>query len=58
MKVIVMDIQGKVVANFNKAATIGTNSITINGSSLNGSGIYFVKVVVGGESRVMKLVKQ
>lgn len=58
MKVIVMDIQGKVVANFNKAATIGMNSITINGSSLNGSGIYFVKVVVGGESRVMKLVKQ
>jgi hypothetical protein len=57
MEVTILDIQGKVVANYHQETTIGINTIGIEGSLLN-TGIYFVKVVMGNESKVVKLVKQ
>jgi hypothetical protein len=58
MAITIMDLQGKRVADFVKETNMGMNTMTINPSSLNGAGIYFVKVTVNGESKVMKLIKQ
>jgi hypothetical protein len=58
MKITILDIQGKVVANHSKEVSAGMNTITMDGSTLGGTGVYFVKVIVGGETKVMKLMKQ
>jgi hypothetical protein len=58
LNITIMDIQGKVVATFSKETNKGMNTITMDGSLLNGSGIYFVKVMIEGECKVMKLMKQ
>lgn len=58
MSVIILNIQGKVVATCTKAVTEGVNVLSIDGSTLSGTGVYFVKVIINGEIKVMKLVKQ
>lgn len=58
MTVTILTIEGKVIANYTKAATQGINSMSVDSSALNTTGVYFVKVVMNGEVHVMKLVKQ
>ncbi len=58
MDITIMDLQGKVVAHTTKETVKGMNAVTIDPSMLNGSGIYFVKVTIGVETKVLKLMKQ
>jgi hypothetical protein len=57
MNITIIDLQGKTVATINREASVGMNTMEVDGSVLNGTGIYFVKVTINGESKVMKLVK-
>lgn len=58
MIVTITDIQGKAVSSYSKETAAGMNTLSIDGSTLNGAGIYFVKVTMDGESKVVKLIKQ
>jgi hypothetical protein len=52
-----VDIQGKVVAEYSAPAIKGENKISLDNLSNVSAGVYFVKVTVDGETQVLKLVK-
>jgi hypothetical protein len=52
-----VDLQGKVVAEQTTEAIKGSNEVTFEKLDQLQTGIYFVKVTIGGEIQVLKLVK-
>lgn len=53
-----LDIQGKLVNTQFSDVSKGYNTITIDNISRLQTGIYFVKVTIGSETKVMKLIKE
>ncbi len=57
VKIEVMDIQGKLVNVTNSTIVQGANEIVLNNMNTLEKGVYFVKVTVNNESKVVKVVK-
>jgi hypothetical protein len=56
LKVSISDVTGKEVQQNNTQTSIGTNQIKLNTESLE-SGVYFVTITDGNESKIIKLIK-
>lgn len=56
-EITLMDMQGRTVATRSHTLSAGSNEVTLNNLDELKAGIYFVKLNVSGESKVIKLVK-
>lgn len=57
VKLTMIDLQGKMVAEQTSAVVKGSNRISFDNLGDLQTGVYFVKVTVDGETQVLKLVK-
>lgn len=57
VKIEVMDLQGKLVNTISSAIVQGANEIVLNNMNSLEKGVYFVKVTVNNESKVVKVVR-
>ncbi len=56
-KVVMTDLQGRIVVSQSANITKGVNSIPVNAALLN-AGVYFVKIESGTTTQTIKLIKQ
>lgn len=56
MEISIIDIHGKVLANYINPTNAGTNAVEIDAAEIP-AGLYFVRVVIGNEINVLKLIK-
>ncbi len=55
--IVMVDMQGRKVANFTSLINAGTNTIPVNNMATLNAGVYFISVTVAGETQTIKLVK-
>jgi hypothetical protein len=55
-EISIFDIQGREIMSRNINLELGKNSIELNGSTLNSSGVYLLNVNIEEQSSIIKLV--
>ncbi len=55
--IVMVDMQGRKVANISTSVNAGVNTIPVNNMATIDKGVYFISVTVAGETQTIKLVK-